>query len=702
VLTKISNSQHVSDLEQLPEEESMHDLLASISLGILSLGGGNFIQNFANTAGKAIDADLLLVSRVKSKAVPVETYALYDKTQKMKQYSYPIIGTPCEQVVDNLRSFTVQDNVATCFPEDRDLETLGLHSYIGTPLFDEHGKAVGLIAALWKYARDGLQSELRALEYFAPIVARDMLQLESKARHELAIAGASSGYWYTDFEADMEYMSSAALRIFGQADAKEKAPRNTMLHTLPAEEQRIVVAAFEAYRLGEAPYDVNFRVVSKKGTTRWLRMTGKAKRNLQGRIIAIAGDITDISDLVEAKRASEAASKAKSDFLATMSHEIRTPMNGVLSMAGILSKADIPTQHKRQAEIIKKSGEAMMVILNDVLDLSKVEAGKLELETREFSPRELIEDVAMLWRDTLEQKGITFTVNFDDTVPQSIIGDDTRLRQVLTNLLSNALKFTETGTITLALETVENNGKPMLKFSVSDTGIGIAKAQRKRLFSAFEQANNSIARRFGGTGLGLAISNKIVRLMGGGFEVESTPGKGSTFSFMIEVKAESSSIPVENGTKAHANKQEEVGPAKSQETIKRSILIAEDNEINRSVLSAFLSRLPVNLTMVENGAKAVEMADAQPFDIILMDVQMPILDGVNATKQIRAGQGPCRHTPIIALTANAMPGDQKLYLDAGMTGYVSKPIDPEALFTALKTAKPLPGYDADQHEARTA
>jgi PAS domain S-box-containing protein len=702
VLTTENSGQKILNLGQLPNEKPIRDLLADISLSILSLGGGSFIENFAAAAGKAIDADLLLVSRVKTKAVPVETYALYDKTHKMTQYSYPIIGTPCEQVVDNMRSLTVQANVATCFPEDKDLETLGLHSYIGTPLFDEHGKAVGLIAALWDHPRDGLQSELRALEYFAPIVARDMLQLESRARHELVVAGSSSGAWYTDFEENVEYMSSAARRIFGQAEAKEKAPRNTMLHTLPAEEQRIVVAAFEAFRLGEAPYDVNFRVISKKGETRWLRMTGKAKRNSEGRMVAIAGDITDISDLVEAKRASEVASKAKSDFLATMSHEIRTPMNGVLSMAGILAKADIPAQHKRQAEIIKKSGEAMMVILNDVLDLSKVEAGKLELETREFSPRELIEDVAMLWRDTLEQKGITFTVNLDETAPQTVIGDDTRLRQVLTNLLSNALKFTETGTITLALETVENNGKSMLKFSVSDTGIGIAKAQQKRLFNAFAQANNSIARRFGGTGLGLAISNKIVHLMGGKFDVTSAPGKGSTFSFMIEAKTDSLSIPVENETKAQANKQEEVGPAKSQEKIKRSILIAEDNEINRSVLRAFLSRLPVNLTMVENGAKAVEMADAQPFDIILMDVQMPILDGVNATKQIRAGQGPCRHTPIIALTANAMPGDQKLYLDAGMTGYVSKPIDPEALFTALKTAKPLPGYDADQHEARTA
>jgi len=370
-----------------------------------------------------------------------------------------------------------------------------------------------------------------------------------------------------------------------------------------------------------------------------------------------------------------------------MSHEIRTPMNGVLSMASILAKADIPEENKRQAEVIRKSGEAMMVILNDVLDLSKIEAGKLELEERAFSPRELVEDVGMLWRDTIQQKGIRFSLEIQDPVPAMVIGDETRLRQVLTNLVSNALKFTQEGTITIAMKNVGTTSEPTLTFSVSDTGIGITKAQQSRLFEAFNQANSSIARRFGGTGLGLAISDKIVRLMGGQFEITSKPAHGSTFSFTVKVQPATQAAPVPPPSST-SKSNDEPSPAQA----KRTILIAEDNEINQSVLKAFLSRLPVALTFVDNGAKAVELAKAQAFDIILMDVQMPILDGVGATKKIRASDGPCRHTPIIALTANAMPGDKQRYLDLGMTGYVSKPIDPAALYEAIKAAKPL---DAD-------
>jgi CheY-like chemotaxis protein len=374
-----------------------------------------------------------------------------------------------------------------------------------------------------------------------------------------------------------------------------------------------------------------------------------------------------------------------------MSHEIRTPMNGVLSMAGILEKADIPEESRRQAKVIRKSGEAMMVILNDVLDLSKIEAGKLNLEARNFSPRDLVEDVAMLWEETIQQKGLGFTLEIGSPMPKRVIGDDTRLRQVLTNLMSNALKFTKSGTIALSVEAIDTGSDPILRFSVTDTGIGISKTQQKRLFEAFNQANNSISRRYGGTGLGLAISDKIVRQMGGEFTITSAPNMGSTFSFTTKVKlAKPTKKPAATAKTETTSKQE-----KTAQLPQRTILIAEDNEINRSVLKAFLSRLPVTLSFVENGALAVEAANAQPFDVILMDVQMPIMDGLSATRAIRSDNGPCRNAPIIALTANAMPGDQQRYLDQGMTGYVSKPIDPAALFSAIKDAKPFEEASSD-------
>ena len=701
----------------LPGDDKLRVLLSDISLRILSTRAGAFVGTFAQAAGAALGADMLMISRVKSKNLPVETYALYDRSGETKSYSYSLAGTPCEVVYDQGRPLTINADVVSCFPLDTDLQDFGLHAYAGVPLIDEDGDCIGLIAALWVREHKDLRREMTALEYFAPLVVDEMLLLEAQERHDLAREGASSSAWYMDFEAGLEYFSKTAQRVVGQDNIPWRAKLGTALGALAPEDRRIVTAAFEAYRRGEAPFDVNFRYAPADGPACWLRMAGTARRNAQGRILAMAGDITDITELVDARRAAEAASRAKSDFLATMSHEIRTPMSGVLGIAGLLAEADIPEENRRQARVIQKSGEAMMVILNDVLDLSKIEAGKLELECRNFSPVELIEDVALLWRDTLENKGLRFGVDIDNGVPETVCGDDARLRQVLSNLLSNALKFTDSGTITLRLESREEDGVPMLQFSVSDTGMGMTRAQQKRLFSFFGQADKSIARRFGGTGLGLAISDQIVRMMGGYFEVESNPQSGSDFRFIIPAQLQMTAVKEEElepepesdwGRQPSGAGAPHAGdPDKAQEAacatdaVRRSILIAEDNEINHSVLQAFLVRLPLDMTFVENGAKAVELANARAFDVILMDVQMPVLDGVRATGQIRSGNGPCRNTPIIALTANAMEGDRQRYLDAGMTDYVSKPINPRALYTAIKAARPVCS-DVSKSSARSA
>ncbi len=675
----------------LPEDKNLRSLLSDISLRILSSQAGAFVRTFAQAAGPALDADLLLVSRIKSKDTPVETYALYDREGQADSYFYPLAGTPCEVVFDEGRSLTINEDVAGCFPQGKDKQKYALQAYAGTPLFDEEGACIGLIAAMWTRARQDLHLEVTALEYFAPLVADEVLTQEAQERHDLAMEGASSSAWYMDFEAGLEYFSETARRVVGQPLVSRKAKLGTALSALTPEDRRIVTEAFEAYCRGEAPFDVNFRYTAEQGPERWLRMAGKARRNAQGHIVAMGGDITDITELVDARRAAEAASRAKSDFLSTMSHEIRTPMNGILGLADMLAQADIPEENKRQAQVIKKSGEAMMVILNDVLDLNKIEAGKLELECREFSLGELVEDISLLWRGAIEKKGLRFAVQVAPDVPDLVRGDDGRLRQVLSNLLSNALKFTEKGSITLRLENATQDGAPLLQFTVADTGIGMTKAQQKRLFRFFGQADSSIARRFGGSGLGLAISDQIVRMMGGHFEVKSSPQNGSEFRFVIPAKPQTATLEKEQPEQAPQQRKDDRGREDATETreARRSILIAEDNEINRSVLKAFLERLPVDLTFAENGAKAVALASARAFDIILMDVQMPVLDGVRATAEIRAGDGPCRTAPIIALTANAMEGDRQKYIDAGMNDYVSKPIDPQALYAAIKNAKPV-------------
>ncbi len=662
--------------------EGVRTLLADVSLRIIELAPGEFINNFAQAAGEILKTDMLLVSRVKSKDAPVETYALYDRSGHIEYYTYPIAGTPCETVVDGAKPFSINCDVVKCFPEDKDLETIGLQAYAGVPLFDNAGKSIGLIAGLWRDGQGDLDLEMKVLEYFAPLVAKNMVDIEASERNALSVEGAASGAWYLDFESGLEYFSKAARRVLQCPSMPDCAPIYTFFDTLAPEDKRLLRASLAAYHRGDAPYDINFQITDRTGRKRWIRIAGKARRNLEGRIVAMGGDVSDISQMVEARRKAEAASQAKSTFLATMSHEIRTPMNGVMGMAALLCEADLPKEQHHQAQVIKKSGETMMTILNDVLDLSKIEAGKLDLESREFSPRDLVSEVVDLWSSSVGAKGLTLNVNVDETIPEKVKGDEMRLRQVLSNLMSNALKFTEEGSISIGLSADCDNDTARLRFVVEDSGIGMDKVQQAALFSAFSQADRTIARRFGGTGLGLAISDKIVRLMGGGFDVSSTPGEGTCFAFTI-------SCPLVETGKTKSKKEKPADDAKNSQK-KQSImeiLVAEDNEINRTVIQAFLSRLPVKLSFAHNGKEALDLASERPYDVILMDIQMPIMGGIEAVRMLRAQDGPCQNTPVIALTANAMDGDRQRYIDAGMDDYVTKPIEPQKLFQAIKKAR---------------
>ncbi len=355
---------------QLPKDRKAQALISDITSRVIAMDFGNFTKNFAKAAGEAMNADMVLVSRIKSKELPVETYALYDRSGQMDDYTYSLKGTPCEIVFDTGQPLAVTKKVSVCFPMDKDIGDFGLHAYAAAPLFDSDGNAIGIIAAFWSSEQENLDTEKATLEYTAPLLAGSMLQLEAKARHELSVSGASSGVWYTDFEEGVEYYSSAARRILGYPDMPEKCQRNVAFKGLALGDRRIITAAFNAYRRGEAPFAVNFRMTPQHGAVRWLRITGKAKRNTNGKIIAIAGDITDISELVEAKRNAEAASRAKSNIIATMTNKIHTPMNDVIGLVGQLSEADIPEHYKRQADIIKKTSENMVSTLNDILDLS--------------------------------------------------------------------------------------------------------------------------------------------------------------------------------------------------------------------------------------------------------------------------------------------------------------------------------------------
>ncbi len=395
--------------------------------------------------------------------------------------------------------------------------------------------------------------------------------------------------------------------------------------------------------------------------------------------------------LVRQKNEAEAASRAKSAFLAAMSHEIRTPLNGVLGMAAAMEHTPLSEDQRRMIRTIIDSGRTLTTLLSDILDLSKIEAGRLELEVTPFDLGASVHAVASLFEGTVREKGLEFELRAGPGVEGLYLGDPTRIRQILQNLVSNAVKFTDQGRVGLEAEVaVRADGGHELAVSVTDTGVGISEAARKRLFQKFAQADVSTTRRFGGTGLGLSICRELVHAMGGEIDVESVEGQGSRFWFRIpltrvaEAEAES-----ENGDEAAGALEASL-----------KILVADDNATNRMVLKALLETMRgLEAEFVENGRQALEAVEAGAYDIVLMDVHMPVMDGLAATRAIRALPSPKCGVAIVAVSAEAMPEQVREILAAGMDAHVAKPLRPDNLFLAMEQALSVRSPSAEAEAA---
>ena len=428
-------------------------------------------------------------------------------------------------------------------------------------------------------------------------------------------------------------------------------------------------------------------VIHKDGKEVWLTTNLAPYRDNEGEIIGLVGISWDITfrknyeiELEAAKEQAEEGTRAKSEFLANMSHEIRTPMNGIIGMAEILKQANLEKRESENLDILISSTRSLLSLVNDILDISKIEAGKVELEVEDFEIRTILKDIENIIYIKTEEKSLKYKTFISSKVPDFLCGDPYRLKQIILNLVNNAVKFTEKGHVHVFIDIIrEETDAYLLEVKVEDTGIGISDEGKKNLFQLFSQVDASTTRIYGGTGLGLSIAKRLVSFMEGEIGMESVVSRGSTFWFTARLGKSRHEL---TGPEAEASVEFDEKPFKML-----NILLAEDNEINQKIIQYSLTNAGYKVDIAQNGQEAIEMYHEGNYDLVLMDVQMPILDGFKATSHIRDFEKDAANgtrTPIIALTANAMKGDREKCLDAGMDEYLSKPFTPNDLVNIIK------------------
>lgn len=518
------------------------------------------------------------------------------------------------------------------------------------------------------------------------VVAR---AIEQEQRFRLLADNASDIIAVYDPKGVFTYMSPSITEILGYTP--EELIGKTPYFIVP-EDRASVAAQFEAALDSDVPLTIEYRALAKDGSRRWLEARPRFQRDDRGRIVQVTDSVRDVTDrrdreaaLAEARTEAEAAARAKTEFLANMSHEIRTPLNGVLGFADVLADTPLSKDQTRYVDRIRTAGRGLAVLIDDILDFSKIEAGKMTVDRRPFDLHGLALDIVDLTRSGVGDR-LTFAVDFDKDVAPWIMGDEQRTRQVLLNLLGNAAKFTQTGSVRLEVALAG----PMVELRVIDTGIGIAPEALAQLFQAFTQADASVGRRFGGTGLGLSISHSLAQLMGGEVRLDSTLGVGTTamLSLPYTVAAPPVAVPVTTGK----------GAKVSDRSLK--ILTVDDVEANLELIDILLSRAGHRIKGVTSGEAALALLAADPgFDVVLMDVQMPGMDGLEATRLIRRLGNGAETIPIVALTANVMAEQVAECRAAGMDEHLTKPIRTEDLFEIIARVgdlaeQPVPAKDA--------
>ena len=523
---------------------------------------------------------------------------------------------------------------------------------------------------------EAITSQSRALE-----VANKALQQRQKeaARLSLVAKNANDAVILCDAEGRIFWVNDAFTRITGYSLEEASGRRPGDLLNCPETDPATIARLNGAIRLGQA-FRGELQNVTKDGRRIWIETNQVPVLGQDGRIemtVAIERDVTRTKAtekaLAEAKVRAEDGARAKADFLATMSHEIRTPMNGVIGMADLLCDTQLDADQRLYSETIRSSGQALLTIINDILDLSKLDADKMPITPVDFDLRDCVRDAVLLLQAQAREKGLSLSLDIAESTPLRIHADDGRLRQILINLVGNALKFTETGGVTVRVAPQELSGQQAVFIEVEDTGIGIAEDKLGHVFQRFSQAESSTTRRFGGTGLGLTISRLLVEAMGGEIGVSSTLGKGSVFFL---------TLPYEPPQQDAAPDTHVTNLDNCAETLRgKRVLVAEDNRVNRLLISRYLKDMPLELHFAHDGQQAVDMAQSKSPDMVFMDMSMPLMSGIEATGAIR--KMPTAQPAIVALTANAFESDREACLAAGMDGFLTKPVRRNDLLAAM-------------------
>lgn len=519
-------------------------------------------------------------------------------------------------------------------------------------------------------------------------------------RQELALLGADLGLWDWNLRDGALALDDRCCAMLGYSPEELTHTASGWLAMMCPDDAAGVQELVDRHRRGESTsYEAEFRLRHRMGHWVWILSRGRSVAwDDDGQPIRMVGTRMDISDrkaneqaLVEAKAAAEAAGRAKGAFLATMSHEIRTPMNGIIGFAELLMESTLDDEQRQYAQAMKDSGLALLTIINDVLDFSKIEAGMLAVERIPMNMHDAVRGVADLMRTQARKKPIELTVDYAASLPAMMVSDPNRVRQVLINFVSNAIKFTESGRITIRAVDVPSDGQRHVRIEVDDTGIGIPAETLSRLFQPFTQADSSMSRRYGGTGLGLSISKRLIELMGGQVGADSEPGVGSTFWCqlpIVDVPAESPSVGTGTGLA--------VGAGASNAPLGLKVLVAEDTPINQTLVLRLLTKFGCEAVLASDGRAAVTLFEHHRFDIVLMDCQMPVMDGFEATAAMRIlehTRGAAR-TPIVAVTAGVLEEDRQRCLDAGMDDFCMKPIIAKHLRQVLERWRPAPALTA--------